>query len=170
VSELYRPSDRCLSAKWLPTFTDRGCHVVSVTDPYGRILGLNMTTWKEKKYKLEWRKYSCHNRCNCFTFQRPILDNVTKLRRHPAGPTKYGKSTESLWYLRGNPSPMVMKETAITLICRMYPFYLNTLYSWLTIQSCTGPFNMQILYFLISIRSSTWHPTEMAHLNLIKTI
>jgi hypothetical protein len=35
----YRPSDRRLSAKWLPTFADKGCHVVSVTDPYGRILG-----------------------------------------------------------------------------------------------------------------------------------
>jgi hypothetical protein len=39
ASELYRPSDRRLSLKWLPTFADRGCHVVSVTDPYGRILG-----------------------------------------------------------------------------------------------------------------------------------
>jgi hypothetical protein len=39
ASELYRPSDRRLSAKWLPTFADRGCHVVIVTDPYGRILG-----------------------------------------------------------------------------------------------------------------------------------
>jgi hypothetical protein len=38
ASELYRPSDRRLSAKWLPTFADKGCHVVSVTDPYGRIL------------------------------------------------------------------------------------------------------------------------------------
>jgi hypothetical protein len=38
ASELYRPSDRRLSAKWLPTFADRGCHMVSVTDPYGRIL------------------------------------------------------------------------------------------------------------------------------------
>jgi hypothetical protein len=28
-----------LSAKRLPSFADRGCHVVSVTDPYGRILG-----------------------------------------------------------------------------------------------------------------------------------
>jgi hypothetical protein len=37
--ELYRSSDSRLSAKWLPTFADRGCHVVSVTDPYGRILG-----------------------------------------------------------------------------------------------------------------------------------
>jgi hypothetical protein len=36
---LYRPSDRRLSEKWLPTCADRGCHVVSVTDPYGRILG-----------------------------------------------------------------------------------------------------------------------------------
>jgi hypothetical protein len=39
ASELYRPSDRRLSAKWLPTFADRGCHVACVTDPSGRILG-----------------------------------------------------------------------------------------------------------------------------------
>jgi hypothetical protein len=39
ASELYRPSDHRLSAKWLPTFADRGCHVVSVKDSYGRILG-----------------------------------------------------------------------------------------------------------------------------------
>jgi hypothetical protein len=39
ASELYRPSDRRLSASWLPTFADRRCHVVSVTDPYGRSLG-----------------------------------------------------------------------------------------------------------------------------------
>jgi hypothetical protein len=38
ASELYRSSDRRLSAKWLPTFADRGCHVVSVTDFYLRIL------------------------------------------------------------------------------------------------------------------------------------
>jgi hypothetical protein len=40
ASELYRPSDCRLSAKFVQTFADRGCHVVSVTDPYGRILGL----------------------------------------------------------------------------------------------------------------------------------
>jgi hypothetical protein len=39
VSELYRPSDRRLSAKLVPTLADRRSHVVSVTDPYGRILG-----------------------------------------------------------------------------------------------------------------------------------
>jgi hypothetical protein len=39
ASELYRLSDRHFSAKWLPTFADKGCHVVTVTDPYGRILG-----------------------------------------------------------------------------------------------------------------------------------
>jgi hypothetical protein len=32
-------TDRHLSAKLVPTFADRGCHVVSVTDPYGHILG-----------------------------------------------------------------------------------------------------------------------------------
>jgi hypothetical protein len=38
ASKLYRPSDRRLSAKLVPTFVDRGCHVVSVTDPYSHIL------------------------------------------------------------------------------------------------------------------------------------
>jgi hypothetical protein len=33
ASELYRPSDRRLSAKLVSTFADRGCRVVSVTDP-----------------------------------------------------------------------------------------------------------------------------------------
>jgi hypothetical protein len=39
ASELFRPSDRRLSAKLVPTFADIGCHAISVTDPYGRILG-----------------------------------------------------------------------------------------------------------------------------------
>jgi hypothetical protein len=39
ASELYRPSDRHLSETLVSTFADRGCHVVSVTDPYGLILG-----------------------------------------------------------------------------------------------------------------------------------
>jgi hypothetical protein len=36
---LYRPSDRRLPAKLEPTFADRGCHKVSVKNPYGRNLG-----------------------------------------------------------------------------------------------------------------------------------
>jgi hypothetical protein len=39
TSELCRQSDLHFSAKLVPTFADRGCHVVRVTDPYGRILG-----------------------------------------------------------------------------------------------------------------------------------
>jgi hypothetical protein len=39
VSELYRLSDRRLSAKLVPTFSDKGCLVASVTDPLSRILG-----------------------------------------------------------------------------------------------------------------------------------
>jgi hypothetical protein len=38
TSELYRPSDSRLSTKLVPTFAGRGCHVIIVTDPYGRIL------------------------------------------------------------------------------------------------------------------------------------
>jgi hypothetical protein len=40
VNELYRPSDRRLSAKLVPAFVEGGCRAVSTTDPYGRILGL----------------------------------------------------------------------------------------------------------------------------------
>jgi CBS-domain-containing membrane protein len=39
VSELYRPRGSRLSEKLVPTFAERACHVVSVTDPCGRILG-----------------------------------------------------------------------------------------------------------------------------------
>jgi CBS-domain-containing membrane protein len=39
ASEQYRPRDRRLLENLVPTFADRGCHVVSVTDSYGRILG-----------------------------------------------------------------------------------------------------------------------------------
>jgi hypothetical protein len=39
ASEVYRSSDRRLSAKLVPTFSDRRWQVVSMTDPYGRDLG-----------------------------------------------------------------------------------------------------------------------------------
>jgi hypothetical protein len=32
------PSEHCLSPKLVPTLADRGCHVIRVTDPYGRII------------------------------------------------------------------------------------------------------------------------------------
>jgi hypothetical protein len=38
ASEFYPTSDCRLSAKLSPTFADRGCRLVSSTDPYGRIL------------------------------------------------------------------------------------------------------------------------------------
>jgi hypothetical protein len=33
AANIYRPSDRRLSAKLVPTFADKGCRVVSATDP-----------------------------------------------------------------------------------------------------------------------------------------
>jgi hypothetical protein len=39
ASEQYLSSDRHLSAKLMPTFVDIECHVVSVSDLYGLILG-----------------------------------------------------------------------------------------------------------------------------------
>jgi hypothetical protein len=46
ASEPYRPSDRPLSAKLVPTFADRRYLVLRVTEPYGRILGF-----------LDWSRY-----------------------------------------------------------------------------------------------------------------
>jgi hypothetical protein len=51
-SELYRPSDSRLSAKWLPTFADRGCHVVRVTDRKKRVK-------TKEKYKLSYNYINC---------------------------------------------------------------------------------------------------------------
>jgi hypothetical protein len=39
ASELYRPNDRSMLKNLVPTFADRGRRVVSVTEPYVRILG-----------------------------------------------------------------------------------------------------------------------------------
>jgi hypothetical protein len=39
ASEIYRPRDRSLSAKLVSAFVGRECHLVSVKDSYGRILG-----------------------------------------------------------------------------------------------------------------------------------
>jgi hypothetical protein len=38
ANDLYRPRDRRLSAKVVPTFTDKACRVLNETDLYGRIL------------------------------------------------------------------------------------------------------------------------------------
>jgi hypothetical protein len=53
ASEIYRPSDRRLS-KLVPTFTDRECHMVSVTDPNGRILGFLDRILTDTLESLEW--------------------------------------------------------------------------------------------------------------------
>jgi hypothetical protein len=51
VSEL---SDCRLSAKLVPIFADRGCHVVSVTDRYSRSLGF-LHRNEHIHFKLNWR-------------------------------------------------------------------------------------------------------------------
>jgi hypothetical protein len=51
AGELYRPSDFRLSAKLVPTFEDRECHVGSGTDTYGRIIGLlDRMLWDHEVY------------------------------------------------------------------------------------------------------------------------
>jgi hypothetical protein len=46
---LSRRANRRLSTELLPTFADRGCYVVSVTDLYGRILGFLYLNFKVRE-------------------------------------------------------------------------------------------------------------------------
>jgi hypothetical protein len=39
MSEIYQMIDCCSSAKLVPTFVDRECHMVSVANPHGSNLG-----------------------------------------------------------------------------------------------------------------------------------
>jgi hypothetical protein len=77
ASELYRPSDRRFSVKWLPTFADKGCHVASVTDPYGRILGfldrrryLFIKLLLSCTHEAEWTPFQTHYLFSFFFFSR----------------------------------------------------------------------------------------------------
>jgi hypothetical protein len=59
ASELYRPSVCRLSAKLVPTFADRGCHLVSVTGPHGHILGfLDRSCYLF--FQVEWTPFQTH--------------------------------------------------------------------------------------------------------------
>jgi hypothetical protein len=64
VRERTIPNDRHLSTKLVPTFTDRGCHVVSVTDPYGRILSfLDRSCYfffQVAPHEAEWTPFQTH--------------------------------------------------------------------------------------------------------------
>jgi hypothetical protein len=63
ASELYRPSDLCLSAKLVTTFADRWCHVVCVTDPYGFINPRPIFPSKQLlscTHEAEWTPFHTH--------------------------------------------------------------------------------------------------------------
>jgi hypothetical protein len=47
-NELYLLRDRRLSAKLVPTYADRKWHVVSVTNPYGSILGFSSAAGRKR--------------------------------------------------------------------------------------------------------------------------
>jgi hypothetical protein len=63
-------------------FGDRGCHVVSVTDPYGRILGfLDRSRYFSIKYLLSWVSNICIiNIIHRFTFKVRNLKESDQLR------------------------------------------------------------------------------------------
>jgi hypothetical protein len=63
-------SDHRLSAKLVPTLVDRGCCVVSTTDPYCRILG-----FLDQSYTLLLKpKYVTDNSCFIFEIDMHIME------------------------------------------------------------------------------------------------
>jgi hypothetical protein len=53
ASELYRPRDLRMSTKLVPTLEDRGCHVVSVTDPIIKLAIYEYLYVRKYKIKFE---------------------------------------------------------------------------------------------------------------------
>jgi hypothetical protein len=84
ASELYWPSDRRLSAKLVQTFADRWCHVISVTDPYGRILGF-----------LDWSRYfffQVASQLYSWGWVDPVLDPLLLWKSGSAGNQRTSES------------------------------------------------------------------------------
>jgi hypothetical protein len=101
ASELYRPSDRRLSAKLVPTFADRGCHVVSVTDPYGRILDF-----------LDRSRYFFCQVAQLYSrgWMDPVPDPLLVRKSGSAGNPDLWICSQELWLLdhRGGPSTVTV--------------------------------------------------------------
>jgi hypothetical protein len=116
ASELYLPSDRRLSAKLVATFADRGCHIVSVTDPYGR--NLSFIYRKIKTYYIHFTNLtefsgieypkSIMQTCDSFSTTKHVRTcrattssplHIEIMRCRMTGSPKGGISFEALMYL-----------------------------------------------------------------------
>jgi hypothetical protein len=87
ANDLYRPSDLRSSAKLVPNLWNRGHHVVSVTDPYGRILGF-----------LD---------CNLFFFLLSSSVVLTRLN----GSRSRSTTSQKIWYRReSNPGLWICSQ------------------------------------------------------------
>jgi hypothetical protein len=88
----YRPSDRRLLTKLVPTFVDRGCRVVSATDPHGPIFGF-----------LDRSRY----------FVLPSSSSIVLTRL--SGPRSRPTASREIWQWReSNPGPYLWPGTLTT--------------------------------------------------------
>jgi hypothetical protein len=60
ASELYRPSDHRLSVKLVPTFEDKECHVISVTDPTAGAATYPFKYLLNCTHEAEWTPFQTH--------------------------------------------------------------------------------------------------------------
>jgi hypothetical protein len=124
VRERTIPSYRRLPAKLMPTFADRGCHVVSVPDAYGRILGFLDRSHNSFRFiclqAARWEQFACYGTqqqvpssaraeptfiCSAGSICRPYVNICHRSYMNAPGVT-YGQS-DSAWSLRRHTPPRV---------------------------------------------------------------
>jgi hypothetical protein len=107
---IYRPSDRRLLAKLVPTFADRGLHVVSVTDLYGRILGF---LDRSRYFFFQVAPQLCSE-----GWVDPVPDPLLLRKPGSAGSrTRTSGSNQELWPLDRRGGLYIRVQKATTTIC-----------------------------------------------------
>jgi hypothetical protein len=148
--ELYHLSDRLFSVKLVPTFANRGCHVVSVTDPYGCTIGF-----------LDRNRYFIFQAAPQL-YSRGLVDPITdppRLRK--SGNSGNGICSQELWPLdhRGGLKP----STAFNKYCKLPCFSLcNFLQLPATLSltaPCSHPPSIYVITLVREIKSTAMQKT-----------
>jgi hypothetical protein len=128
ASELYRPSDRRLSAKWLPTFADRGCHVDWLSEPRGLLVFSRSPGWS---------KGNVPNRADKPFLLNPAIDGAqlhSAWKQQASQAASQGSPSNRLVMLRfsyGWPSPQSQLVTGHwLLLLRSFAVYKTRYACW----------------------------------------
>jgi hypothetical protein len=140
--EKNRPTDRRLSAKLVPTFVDRECHVVSATDPHGRILGF-----------LDRSRYSFFQVAPQF-YSRGWVDPVPDTVPRTSGGA--GNRTPDLWICSQELRPLYHRDGIVRLRTKAteFSFLFVIKNKWRQKSSVLKETEMIELFITIGVRTT----------------